>query len=178
MQGLASTAADELYSGILQPPYTPLSPAPVESLLPSLGLYMAMSIGLAAAPAAVRIFGEERDVFKREAASGHSIAAYFLAKNTAALYRSALAALHFAAFFALLARPTSPFPWLLAIVWGIFWGTVGLAQAVSMAVSRANAALLAVVACLVAACLCGFGPTLAQGRDWGIAFFQDLSYAR
>ena len=46
---------------------------------------MAAAVVPAGAPAAVRIFGEERDVFLREYAAGHSTGAYFLAKNLAAL---------------------------------------------------------------------------------------------
>jgi ABC-type multidrug transport system ATPase subunit len=41
IMGLAATAVKELYAGVLVPPYTSLSPSPIESLLPSLGLYRA-----------------------------------------------------------------------------------------------------------------------------------------
>ena len=179
MMGLASTTVDELYSGILRPPYTPLSPAPLEALLPSLGLYVSMSLGIAGAPAAVRIFGEERDVFLREAASGHSTFSYFVAKNVATLPRMMLAGLHFAGFFSMLARPSSSFLWLFTLSMGILWGVYGVSFLVSMTVSRANAALLGVISTLSAAFMCGFGPTLVQGREWGVvAIVQELSYAR
>jgi ABC-type multidrug transport system ATPase subunit len=179
IMGLAATAVDELYAGVLVRPYTLLSPAPLESLLPSLGLYQCMAIGVAGAPAAVRIFGEERDVFLRENAAGHSTGAYFLAKNLAALGRMALAALHFAAFFTILARPTSDFSIMFTIALGTIFGVVGLAQITSMVVARANAALLGTILALIVACLCGFGPSLKQGREWGFLIFaQDAAYSR
>ena len=104
IMGLAAFAVDELYSGILRPPYTFLSPAPMETMLPSLGLYINIAIGVAGSPAAVRTFGEERDMFLREHAGGHSTLAYFAAKNVSVLYRLSLAALHFAGTFAMLAK--------------------------------------------------------------------------
>ena len=127
----------------------------------------------------VRIFGEERDVFLREAASGHSTAAYFIAKNIAALPRACLAGLHFAAFFSMLARPVSSFVWVLLIGWGILWGVYGLSMIVCVLVSRSNAALLGVISSLTVAFMCGFSPTLVQGREWGIVgVMQQISYAR
>lgn len=179
IMGLAATAVDELYAGVLVPPYTALSPAPIESLLPSLGLYQCMAIGVAGAPAAVRIFGEEREVFLRENAAHHSAGAYFLAKNLAVLWRMALAALHFSAFFTFLARPTSAFATMFGLSIGTLFGVVGLAEIVSMVVARANAALLGTILALIVACLCGFGPSLKQGREWGFLIIaQDVSYSR
>lgn len=178
IMGLAATAVDELYSGVLAPPYTLLSPSPMETMLPSLGLYVNMAVGIAGSPAAVRTFGEERDVFLREHGAGHSAFAYFAAKNVATMYRLSLAALHFAGVFTLLARPTSPFHFVLAMTLGIFYGVYGLSMLVSMLVSRENAALMGVIASLIVACMCGFGPNLVQGKEWGIGWVQDLSYSR
>jgi ABC-type multidrug transport system ATPase subunit len=179
IMGLAATAVDELYSGILVPPYTMLSPSPMETMLPSLGFYVNMAIGIAGSPAAVRMFGEERDMILREAAGGHDALAYFSAKNIAVLYRMVLSALHFAGFFVLLARPTASFGHFFTLTLFIFFGVYGLSMLMSMFVSRANAALLGVIACLVFSCLCGFGPNLIQGREWGlVGVLQDISYAR
>ena len=178
IMGLAAYAVDELYSGVLRPPYTVLSPAPMETMLPSLGLYINIAIGVAGSPAAVRTFGEERDVFLREHSGGHNLYAYFAAKNVSVLYRQSLAALHFAGTFAYIAKPTAPFAFMLAMVLGIFFGVYGLSTLMSMLVDRANAALLGTIASLVIACMCGFGPNLKQGREWGIIVVQDLSYSR
>jgi ABC-type branched-subunit amino acid transport system ATPase component len=178
IMGLAAFAVDELYSGVLRQPYTVLSPAPMETMLPSLGLYINIAIGVAGSPAAVRTFGEERDVFMREYEGGHSIAAYFWAKNVSVMYRITLAALHFSGTFAMMARPTSQFGLTFAMVFGLFFGVYGLAMVMSMLVDRANAALLGTIASLIVACMCGFGPNLRQGREWGLIIVQDMSYSR
>ena len=188
MMGIAATAVDELFSGILQPPFTPLSPAPNVQLLPSLGFFIAMAVGIAGSPAAVRAFGEEREVYLREVSAHHSAVAYYLAKNVATLYRASLAALHFAGFFYLVALPTASFASVLGLVWGLFFGVYSLSFIVSMVVERANGALLGTIASLIVACLCGYGPSLTQGRKWavdvgggnllGLITLQDLSYSR
>ena len=178
MMGIASTTVDELFSGILRAPMTPISPAPTISLLPSLAFFISLAIGVSGSPAAVRTFGEERAVFLREHASEHSMRAYFLAKLVAELPRMTLAAAHFAGLFALLARPASSSSNIFIITWGSMYGVYGLATLTSMLVSRSNGALLGTIASLVLACLCGYGPNLNQGRDWGISFIQDISYSR
>jgi ABC-type multidrug transport system ATPase subunit len=188
MMGIAATSVDELFSGILNEPFTPLSPAPNVQLLPSLGFFVSMAVGIAGSPAAVRAFGEERDVYLREVSAHHSGSAYFLAKNVASLYRLTLASLHFAGFFYLVALPTASFDAVMIMVWGMFFGVYGLSFIMSMLVTRANGALLGTIASLIVACLCGYGPSLNQGREWalnlgegqflGLITLQDMSYSR
>ena len=48
----------------------------------------------------------------------------------------------------------------------------------SMLVARENSALVGVIAALIASCLCGYGPSLVQGREWGVYFIQASSFAR
>ena len=176
--GTAATVVDELYIGILRPPYTVLSPAPSDIILVSFGFYINMALGVAGSPAAVRTFGEERDVFLRENRRGHSALAYFIAKNLSVMPRLILAALHFGSFFTMLARPTAPFPDLFLMMFLILFGVYGLSTLVSMLVSRQNAALVGVIVCLICACMCGYGPNLNQGRQWGLIAVQNLSYSR
>jgi len=178
MMGVAATAVEELFSGLLRPPMTPLSPAPALTLLPSLGFFICMASGVAGSPAAVRTFGEEREMFLRESAGHHSAGAYFLGKIIAELPRMTLASLHFAAFFTLAAVPTTTFPWMWTIVWGVFFGVYGLSALTSMLVSRANGALLGTIASLIMATMCGYGPSLELGRQWGLIFVQDVAYSR
>ena len=188
MMGIAATNVDELFSGILIAPFTPLSPSPNVQLLPSLGFFIAMAVGIAGSPAAVRTFGEERDMYLREVSAHHSATAYFLAKNLATLPRLSLAALHFASCFYLVALPSASYASVLVLVWGLFFGVYGLSFMVSMVVSRANGALLGTIASLVLACLCGYGPTLTQAREWsvnlgggnflGLITLVDMSYSR
>ena len=94
---------------MLRPPWTLLSPAPIEPLVPSIALYICLAVALAGAPAGVLTFGEERAVYFREARAGSNRIAYFLAKNLAVLPRIGVAALHFAGVFCLLATPVTPF---------------------------------------------------------------------
>jgi hypothetical protein len=177
--GLAATGVlDELYNGVLQPPYTIISPAPADHIVVSFAFYISMALGVAGAPAAVRTFGEERDVFLREAARGHSALAYFSAKNISALYRMALAALHFAATFTMFAMPAAQFHQVLLASTLNLFGVYGMGTLVSMLLSRENAALVGVVVALILSCMCGFGPNLNLGRDWGLIIVQDLSYTR
>ena len=112
MMGFAASQLPEMYNGVLKPPYTLISPAPMELLVPSIGLYVALAVGIAGAPAGVLAFGEEKAMFFREAAAGHSPLAYYIAKSLSVFYRFTLGALHFTAVFhvlgGLLRRSTSP----------------------------------------------------------------------
>jgi hypothetical protein len=176
--GTAASVLPELYNGVLRPPYTLISPAPLETIVPSVGLYVALAVGLAGSPAGVLTFGEEKPVFWREAAAGHSPAAYYIAKTVAVLPRLSAGALHFAAVFHFMASPATSFGAMLAIVWVEFFCVYGLAACVSMVVTREQAPLLAVIASVVFGAMCGFGPSLAAARRNGVGWVLDLSYAR
>jgi hypothetical protein len=142
----------ELYMGVLKPPYTSISPAPMEMLVPSIGLYISLAVGIAGAPAGVLTFGEEKTVFFREAAAGHSRLAYYIAKSLSVMYRFTLGALHFVAVFHVIgewkhaaqppkprthphalyffpsAKPFTPFGTLYTIVWVQFLAVYGLGE--------------------------------------------------
>ena len=178
IMGGAAAQLPELYNGILKPPYTLISPAPLETIVPSVGLYISLAIGLAGSPAGVLAFGEEKPVFWREAAAGHSRLAYYLAKSVSVGYRLTLGALHFAAVFHFMCSPATSFTVMFAVVWVEFFCVYGLAACVSMLVKREQAPLLAVIASVVCGALCGFGPSLAQARRNGFGWVLDLSYAR
>ena len=81
LMGLATgVGGSELYRGVLIVPFTILSAAPIEWAVPLYALLFGMAIGLAGGPAGVNTFGEERQVYFREAAAGHDRFAYFLGK--------------------------------------------------------------------------------------------------
>jgi hypothetical protein len=92
LMGAAASQLDGLYYGILKPPYTLISPAPIEVLLPSVGFYVSLAIGLAGSPAGVLTFGEEKLVYYREAAAGHNTLAYYIGKTLSVVYRFTLGA--------------------------------------------------------------------------------------
>lgn len=117
-------------------------------------------------------------MFLREYARGHHSLAYFVAKNVSASYRLLLAALHFAACFTFFALPAAYFHEIAVMTALAMWGVYGLGMVVSMAVSRENAALVGVIVALIIACMCGFGPNLNLGREWGLIVIQELSYSR
>ncbi|KAI8853994.1 hypothetical protein BC829DRAFT_381042 [Chytridium lagenaria] len=179
LMGIAvADGAGELFIGVPVQPYTLLSSSTLQWLIPQLGLLIGISCGLAGAPAGVKVFGEEKPVYWREAAAGHNKLAYFVGKTLASSYRFVLTALHFAAIFCFLATPITPFPLIFSNFFLQFYCVYGLAAVVSMIVRRENASLLAVVTCLFAAVFCGYGPTVRAARRWGIEFIWHLSYNR
>ena len=66
-----SSGTKEIFRGVVVSPYTLLSSSPLLWLLPQLGLLIGIAVGLAGAPAAVKVFGEELAIYWREAASGY-----------------------------------------------------------------------------------------------------------
>ena len=124
----------------------------------------------------MKIFGEEKTIFWREAADGHSRLAYYIGKSISALYRVILGALHFTAIFYFLGSPITPFSRIYQVIFGDFFCVYGMAAIVSMLVRRENASLLAVVVCLFAGVFSGFGPSLSAAKGWGAIFIWYLSY--
>lgn len=179
VMGLAVSGYDgQLYQGLLVPPYTIVSPAPIELVIPILSLIIGCAIGLAGAPAGVKIFSEEKEIYWREMASGYNPLSYFFGKNMASTYRILLSSLHFTSIFFYLASPNISF-WKL---WGVhllqFYCVYGMSFAVAMLVKRENASLAAVCMAVVMAALCGDGPTLRTARTYGFAFLLEMSFDR
>ena len=102
---LIGMAASETYKGVLKAPYVLISPSSLEFTVPLKGLFINLAIGLAASAAGVRTFGDERVIYWREAASGHSPGAYYLGVSLSVLYRIVVMALHFAVFFYVVGMP-------------------------------------------------------------------------
>ena len=169
-------ANGELYNGLYVQPYTLLSPAPLEYLIPLLGLMMGVIIALAGASAGVKIFSEEKQVFIRESAVGHSPSAYYIGKIFGSIPRIMLSALHFASLYMFLARPQIEFGILYLIILFQFWGVYGLSTIISVLVKRENGSLMAVILSLVAAIFCGYGPPLHDAKKWGILFIWEISF--
>ncbi|KAJ3390526.1 hypothetical protein HDU84_007377 [Entophlyctis sp. JEL0112] len=165
----------ELMNGIYWGIYVLLSPAPMD-LLALYGLLIGIAVALAGAPAGVKVFGEEKPVFWREAASGHNRLAYFLGKTVATLYRLVLTSLHFTGLYMILAKPVlDPYTQYTLVLFQ-FWGVYGISCVVSMVVRRENASLLAVVISLFASIFCGYGPSLNQAQKSGYLFIFEMSF--
>ncbi|KAJ3020130.1 UNVERIFIED_CONTAM: hypothetical protein HDU68_010331 [Siphonaria sp. JEL0065] len=165
----------ELYSGPYFGNCAGMSPKPMD-VISLFCFLMGLSVALASAPAAVKVFGEEKSVYWREAASGHSRAAYFLGKTISTIIRIFIMALHFTAVFMLLAKPVISPLTQYVIVLLQYWGVYGMSCLISMVVRRENASLLAVVMCLFASVFCGYGPSIIQAKRWGLSWIMELSF--
>ncbi|SMY20001.1 unnamed protein product [Zymoseptoria tritici ST99CH_1A5] len=168
-------AGGHLFQGIYHPPFTILSSAVDYQSTPQLGLLGGMAIGLAASAPGFWVFGEEKMMFWRETAAGHSRSAYYLGKMLSTLPRIALSSLHFTVFMGILATPLISFTdmWMANLMY--FWCIYGLAAIVSMLVKREDGPLVAVLASLVVGMLSGVAPALKQVKLWGMEWFWRMS---
>jgi ABC-type multidrug transport system ATPase subunit len=174
--GLSAFASNgHLFQGIYHPPFTILSSAVDYSSTPQIGLLGGMAIGLAASAPGAWTFGEEKLMYWREAASGHSRSAYYVGKLLSTLSRIALSSLHFTVFLGILATPLMSFWKMYAANLMYFWCIYGLGSVVSMFVKREDAPLLAVLASLVMGVLGGVAPPLSKVKVWKMEMYWRLS---
>ncbi|KAI9348737.1 hypothetical protein DFJ73DRAFT_796357 [Zopfochytrium polystomum] len=163
--GIASSGG-ELFKGVLNGPMALLSSATTDWNVAMFGLLIGIAVALAAAPPAVKVFGEEKSVYFREAASGHGRFAYYVGKTLASIYRILLASGHFSAVFYLLCRPTLSAGMQFLLVFLNFYVVYGVSAITSMLVPRTDAPLLSVIVGLILAVFCGFGPSLDETTRW------------
>jgi len=174
--GLSAFASNgHLFQGIYHPPFTLLSSAVDYMSTPQIGLLGAMAIGLAASAPGFWVFGEEKLMYYRETASGHSRSAYYVGKLISTILRIALSSLHFTVFLGVLATPLISFHMMYAANLMYFWCIYGLASVVSMVVKREDGPLIAVLASLIIGVLGGVAPPLSKVKDWGLEGFWRLS---
>ncbi|KAJ3126910.1 hypothetical protein HK100_010029, partial [Physocladia obscura] len=69
---------DEIFHGLLNIPFRQLSTPSNDYMVALYGTLVGISVAMAAGPAGVRLFGENRLVFRRESAAGFSSLAYFV----------------------------------------------------------------------------------------------------
>ncbi|KAI8607512.1 P-loop containing nucleoside triphosphate hydrolase protein, partial [Chytriomyces sp. MP71] len=177
IMGIASGGGEAL-TGMFIQPYTALGASPKYWFVGLYGLLVGLSISLAATPSGVKVFGEEKAVYLREAEAGHNIHAYYLGKNLASIYRVILSAGHFCGIYYLLAQPPIDIGIQFAIIFLNFVGTYGVGMMVSMVVKRENAPLLGVTIALIWEVLCGFGPSITDATDGGYIFLYDIGVNR
>jgi hypothetical protein len=174
--GLSAFAAKgHLFQGLYHPPFTMLSSAVDYQGTPQLGLLGGMAIGLAASAPGFWVFGEEKLIYWRETASGHSRSAYYVGKLLSTLPRIALSSLHFTIFLSILATPLITFTEMYAANLMYFWCIYGLASCIAMVVKRENGPLLAVLASLIIGVLGGVAPPLSTVKTWHMEWFWRLS---
>lgn len=174
--GLSAFSSEgHLFQGMFHPPFTVLSSAVDYNSVPQIGLLSAMAIGLAASAPGVWVFGEEKLIYYRESASGHSRSAYYLGKVISTFPRIALSALHYTVFMGILATPLMSFVQMYGANVMYFFTIYGGASIVSMVVKREDGALLSVLASLVIGVLGGVAPPLAKVKQWHMEWFWRLS---
>ncbi|KAL8805817.1 MAG: hypothetical protein Q9182_001729 [Xanthomendoza sp. 2 TL-2023] len=170
--GLAQFKAEGInFRGYYLPPYTILSSSIDYSSVPQMALLVGIAIGLIASSPGVKIFGEEKLVYWREASAGHNRLAYYTGKILSTFPRMVVACLHFTATFMVLCTPR--IDWGAAFVANLlyFYTIYGLASIVSMLTRREDGPLLAVMASLIVGVLNGMSPTLSVVAEWHMAWF-------
>jgi len=124
---------------------------------------LGMAVGLSAAPTGVNSFGSELVVYWREASVGHSQLAYFSGKTVSNFYRILIGALHFCAWYLLLAETILSPSQLYGVVVVLFFAVYGMACTVSMVLPIDTANLVAVVLALLFPVFGGFVRNLGMG---------------
>ncbi|KAI4280790.1 MAG: hypothetical protein L6R35_005823 [Caloplaca aegaea] len=165
--GLARFKSEGInFRGFYLEPYALLSSSIDYSSVPQMSLLVGIAIGLIASSPGVKIFGEEKLVYWREASSGHNRFAYYLGKVLSTFPRMFVACLHFTATFMLLATPR--IDWGAAFLAHLlyFYTIYGLASILSMCTRREDGPLLAVMASLIVGVLNGMSPNLTVVADW------------
>ncbi|KAJ3579780.1 hypothetical protein NPX13_g785 [Xylaria arbuscula] len=162
------------FQGVYYPPFQSLSSALNYTTVPEIGLLCNTAIALASAAPGVKIFGEEKQVYWREAAAGHSRSAYYLGKTIATVPRIAIASLHFTAFYCILATPWMAFWKVYLTNFLYFYCIYGLAAIVSMIVRREDGPLLAMIFSLIIGVFGGYGPPLYNVKEWHLEWFWRL----
>jgi ABC-type multidrug transport system ATPase subunit len=171
----ASAAKGQLFRGLYIGSFTILSPAVDYQSVSQLGLLGGMAIGLAASAPAVRVFGEEKLIFNREASAGHSMSAYYVGKMLSVLPRVFLSSLHYSVFMGILATPLMSWEHMFIAILLYFFCVYGLASCVGMVVKREDGPLLAVMASLMIGILGGVAPPLSKVAVWKLVWLWRLS---
>jgi ABC-type multidrug transport system ATPase subunit len=174
--GLAELSSHgQNFRGIFHPPYDVLSSSIDYANVPQMALLVGLAIGLTASAPGVKIFGEEKLAYWREAAAGHNRFAYYVGKVLSTLPRMFLACFHFTTLFLLLSTPR--IPWINAFGANLlyFWCIYGLASCISMVTRREDGPLLAVMSSLIVGVLNGMSPQLSKVRKWHMVWLWRAS---
>lgn len=158
------------FTGFYLDDYVDLSAAIDYKSVPQMALLVCISIGLIASAPGVRVFGEEHLMYKREAASGHNIFSYYVAKVISTFPRMILGCFHFTTLFILLATPR--ISWGASYLANLMYAfcIYGLASIISMIARQEDGPLLAVMASLIVGVLSGAAPPLRKVEGWHVGW--------
>lgn len=137
-------------------------------------------IGLTTMLSSLRVFGTDRPVFWREAATGVNRLAYFLAANLAQLPILVLTPLIYLSVLYTLLTPRSTFADHYSIVFLTVFATSGMGYFISCVLNPKNSQMAAVVFVLISSMLSGSSPTLNKLEDLGFLgrLASGLSFCR
>lgn len=174
--GLAETSEDGInFRGIFHHPYELLSSSADYSSVPEMSLLIGLASGIIASPPGVRVFGEEKLMYAREASSGHNRFAYYIGKVLSTLPRMILSSLHFTMPFMYLSTPRMS--WGAAFIANLlyFYCIYGLSSCVSMVTRREDGPLIATMTSLVVAIISGVRPSLHTVGGWHMTWLWRAS---
>lgn len=174
--GLAETSQDGInFRGIFLHPYELLSSSADYNSVPEMALLICVAIGLIASPPGVKVFGEEKLIYAREASSGHDRFAYYTGKVLSTLPRMVLVNLHFTTIFMYLSTPRMG--WGAAFIANLlyFYSIYGLSSCVSMVTRREDGPLIATMTSLVVGIISGVKPSLHTVAGWHMTWLWRAS---
>ena len=174
--GLAETSQNGInFRGIFLHPYELLSSSVDYSSVPEMSLLIGLATGIIASSPGVKIFGEEKLMYAREASSGHNRFAYYLGKVLSTLPRMILSNLHFTMPFMYLATPK--ISWGAAFVANLlyFYCIYGLSSCVSMVTKREDGPLIATMTSLIVGLISGVKPSLHTVAGWHMTWLWRAS---
>ena len=174
--GLAETSQDGInFRGIFQHPYEILSSSADYSSVPEMSLLIGLACGIIASTPGVKIFGEEKQIYAREASSGHNRFAYYIGKVLSTLPRMVLSNLHFTTVFMYLSTPRMS--WGAAFIANLlyFYCVYGLSSCVSMVTRREDGPLIATMTSLVVGIISGVRPSLHTVGGWHMTWLWRAS---
>jgi len=174
--GLAFVSENGLnFNGMFHHPYELLSSAADFSSVPEMSLLVGLAIGLTASSPGVKIFGEEKLIYMREASSGHNRFAYYIGKMLSTFPRMIIANFHFTVLFMLLATPKISRGAAFIANLLYFYCIYGLASCISMITRREDGPLIATMASLVVGIISGTSPSLQTVRGWHMTWLWRAS---
>ena len=174
--GLAETSQNGInFRGIFLHPYELLSSSVDYSSVPEMSLLIGLATGIIASSPGVKIFGEEKLMYAREASSGHNRFAYYLGKVLSTLPRMILSNLHFTMPFMYLATPK--ISWGAAFLASLlyFYCIYGLSSCVSMVTKREDGPLIATMTSLIVGLISGVKPSLHTVAGWHMTWLWRAS---
>jgi len=143
-------------------------------------MLVGVSIALTGIASSLRVFGNERIVFWREASTGTSTLAYFLGKDFAQIPNMLIAPLLFEVLYYSLTVPRAHFLTLYYIFILVEFASVSIGYLVSCLVKPAVSQLSGVVVVLVMMMFSGSRPTLSEFKTMvvPVKYIPSASYLR